>query len=456
MFITHGPLPPDSPLFVGREKELETLSGWIAQTKCVGAVYGARQTGKTSFLLRLRHIQQKKYGFYFVNLESIPDASAAETFSFIYGVIFEQCRFKQKLATHESPTTGLAFRHFLRDLAGDSPDVKSVILIDEIGAISPEGASKLAHVIRSIFTERHIQYEFAKLVFVLSGSTDLLALSTGLSSPLQNVTESIYLSDLSRNETRELVCAGYDDPDSKRLKQLADELYAWTHGHPYLTQYVCATIVDRHHQNTEGGTDRFVRKLLKLEDRNLPHLIRGLNQGDQNQIEILQRLMKGAQIAFSRNDLRLVELELVGAIRVEAGLCLIRNTIYEHVFGQHYGSKKSSDPRVPNHLTREQIDELSSIGARYKMGDSARDILFAFVNQGFYSGLDKCTNPRDQVRSDLLKMNAVSQLNDGSCPLQNWLTAAVSRLQSSSVADLRPFEHALNQVNSKIESGELK
>jgi len=42
MFVTHGPIPPESRLFVGRTVELAQMETWLAHVSCVGAVLGAR------------------------------------------------------------------------------------------------------------------------------------------------------------------------------------------------------------------------------------------------------------------------------------------------------------------------------------------------------------------------------------------------------------------------------
>ena len=51
MFVTQGPIDPGSSLFTGRGAELKRMETWLANANCVGAVLGARQTGKTSLLL---------------------------------------------------------------------------------------------------------------------------------------------------------------------------------------------------------------------------------------------------------------------------------------------------------------------------------------------------------------------------------------------------------------------
>ena len=68
---------------------------------------------------------------------------------------------------------------------------------------------------------------------------------------------------------------------------------------------------------------------------------------------------------------------------------------------------------------------MASIGARHRMGGSARGMLFAFVDQEFYTRLEVHRNPRDQVESDLIALNLAVQLKDDSVPLKIWLQATL-------------------------------
>ena len=42
MFVTQGPVDPESRMFAGRATELRQMEAWLPTTRCVGAVLGAR------------------------------------------------------------------------------------------------------------------------------------------------------------------------------------------------------------------------------------------------------------------------------------------------------------------------------------------------------------------------------------------------------------------------------
>lgn len=103
------------------------------------------------------------------------------------------------------------------------------------------------------------------------------------------------------------------------------------------------------------------------------------------------------------------------------------------------------------YLTSDEIESLVLIGASHHLGDTARDIVFAFVNQNFYTNLDKLSSPQDQVRSDLLAMNEVERLTeDDSVPIQVYLQTVANRLKNGDKGDHGAFKDALEKVQQKI------
>lgn len=102
---------------------------------------------------------------------------------------------------------------------------------------------------------------------------------------------------------------------------------------------------------------------------------------------------------------------------------------------------------MSDYLSREEITKLVQIAARHGMGQTAvRELLFAFINLDFYTNLPLHASPRDQVNSDLIRLNRTTFLRNYEVPLLLWLTEATQRLQSGDFRDLRVFEKALETV----------
>jgi len=334
MFITQGPVDPESPLFVGREAELKRMGSWLTQVRCVGSVLGARQTGKTSLLLKLRHRFQDKYSFAFINLESIVGANISECYNYIAEELLEQLADVTPQFECPLPDNNKGFLSFLQALSRESHTIRIVVLLDEIGALPEETAFRLAHSIRAVFTYRYNKREYGRYVFILSGAVDMLKLTTGKNSPLKNVTESVYLGDLSKEETRLLLARGMTRAGINPSPELYDYIYHWTNGHPYLTQLIGALLIESGQSATEETVHAIIKQLLQTEDRNLPHLRRALNRGCPELWRVVKSIVEGMVVPFSRSNAIVAELELIGAIRNEAGHCQIRNNLYQEAIKQ--------------------------------------------------------------------------------------------------------------------------
>ncbi len=324
MVFTHGPVDPTSPLFVGRTEELRMMESWLAHVKCVGLVLGARQTGKTSLLLKLRHTLRNKYAFAFVNLQAVAGADGDQCFRHIAEEVVEQ--LGEVAGGAGLPNGSRTFLPFLQRLSRESQAVRLVIMLDEIGALSQEVALKLASTIRAVFTDRFIKPEYGRYVFLLAGATDMLGLATSKNSPLRNVSESIYLSDLSPAETEQLLVEVFGDAPTKPI---TEHICKWTGGHPYWTQLLAGSLGGFRQAPPADAVRDIVEQLLQTEDKNLPHVFSLLENADKPLWDLVTSVLRGTVVSFSRSDAAVAELELMGLLKNLHGRCAIRNRIYQ-------------------------------------------------------------------------------------------------------------------------------
>jgi serine phosphatase RsbU (regulator of sigma subunit) len=329
MVVTDGPVDPKSRLFVGRSEELRILNSWLATTACVGAVMGARQTGKTSLLLKLRHALRRKYAFAFIDMQTVEGADIGECFAYLAAEITTQLNPDRPL-DGTLPGTSQEFLTFLRNLSADTRAVRHILILDELGALPPATAMKLASTIRALFTNRLVKTEYAKYVVLLAGATDMLELTTGRNSPLRNVTESIYLSDLSVTETQQLLTTILGRSRVQSSPSVIRQLHDWTGGHPYWTQLLAGALRRPSGVFTEDRLASIIEGLLPNEDKNLPHVFK-LLKDDQGLWGVIDLLLNGSALAFSRANPAVARLELIGLVKNSDGHCAIRNRIYREV-----------------------------------------------------------------------------------------------------------------------------
>jgi hypothetical protein len=333
-FYFKGPLPPDSELFVGRQKELKRVLKLCAgPLRSYVTLVGARQTGKTSFLYRLQRELPPPSRSVLINFQVVPDASPSGMFRFMATELYKQLDMPELAATAEEILSGSAFEAFLRAL----PDQvgRAVVLVDEVGALPQRTAVYLANVLRAVFSNRLLTgFEaLRRFVFLLAGGSELLDLTMSVVSPFSNISTRVYLPDLTLGEVRQLMAYGFGGMEINvgLVHELAEAVYRQTHGHPYLTQRMGAYIARYAEQQDATPELTWVsraRDQLREEDENIRHV--------RNVLQDPTLLGKAIQTMRVPTPFRLFhrlleKLHLLGIIRDEDGLAVPRNPVYGQV-----------------------------------------------------------------------------------------------------------------------------
>lgn len=332
VFWYRGALSSDSPMFVGREKELSRIARLCrGEVESYAIVLGARQSGKTSLLYRLGAHLGDQAQVVPVNLQGLPNADSAEVFRHIAQELAGE------LGGEDRPTDGVHSAPGLKQLLCDlSPKRTTVVTIDEIGAVQPQAANDLANALRSFHQDR-LRSRYSALrryVFILAGGVELYDLAASNVSTLYNISDHLYLGDLSRAESDELLGRGFGELGigPSEAQPLCDRIFHHARGHPYLTQRLGGFVEDMlEAQGRVPTLDELAGVALELagDDANVRSLVNGLRE--QRLWDQARQLARGATIPFSRIASVPCRLELLGLIRNEGGQCAVRNPIYEEV-----------------------------------------------------------------------------------------------------------------------------
>ncbi|MCK4315032.1 MAG: caspase family protein, partial [Anaerolineae bacterium] len=166
---------------------------------------------------------------------------------------------------------------------------------------------------------------------------------------------------------------------------LAERIYYWTDGQPYLTQLLCSYLGP---DATPADVGAGVERLRREDENHLPPMLERLNH-DERLCKYVERILAGEHIKFyPRENRRQAQLELLGVIKEDAeGFCTIRNRIYERVLagiaGLTVGPSTSAamlHPELNDALTRRTLAlfigadlprEVTGLPAR---SDLARDL----------------------------------------------------------------------------------
>lgn len=394
MFVVHGPVKHDSPVFIERHDAMATVSEWLTRAGVVGAILGARQTGKTSFAYWLSAHLRERYAFAFIDFQGFAGTTWDECASYIADRLVDLCADGE---APDMPRKGAELPRFLKRLAARVVAVRVVVIFEELGDLPERCRQRLANTIRSVFTERLQEPAYERYAFLIIGAYEVRDMAGTRNSPLWNVAEKLYLQDFELDEVSKLIQAA-TSARGECAQRLAEFVHEWTAGHPYWTQRLAQEVTERHLPGDPDFTDRagaeeIARALIHTEDTNLPHFFELLERERGLLQPILDRVSAGEH-QFSRSDKSVAILELLGAIANRDGRCVIRHRIYEMAIAQRWALVGIDRPAPTERATLVFIDMVgySKVAKylEYVVGTSAVGLLGESIKEQVRAGLERC------------------------------------------------------------------
>ncbi len=341
IFRTEGPLlEEDAHLYVERPEDREVASS--VRSGNYVALIGARQTGKTSLLLKLRRkLLRDGHLAIYCDLSPARDRKPEAWYSYFQSVLRGQ--LDQEAARISVPhiRDHIGFREALRQISGQLPPSRRVVvLLDEVSGLPVEVSDLFFSTVRTMFNEREPFPAFRRYVFVMAGAfiPDRLVQDRTI-SPF-NIAKRIYTTDADNKRLNGLI-RNLEKAGCSTSEEIVDRVYDWTGGHLYLTQRLCADLAK--HCGADISLDEVdaVAQAM-ISDRNVQHVCGELSETTELN-QILQWVLQGDRtLRFNRASAIIAELALIGVIKANPdGSCGIRNAIYRKALGDTYPDLKS-------------------------------------------------------------------------------------------------------------------
>jgi hypothetical protein len=364
-FVTGGPVPEDSPVYVEREADRKAAQKLNPQLMKYIALIEPHQQGKTSMIWRLVNNLSQGYCWVYVDLscwtEPMPPA---KWFAALEDWILKriQERYHNVFHLFDSLSSNLRWPDFLEALAKQASvaNVSLIIALDEATAVPEECAYRFFQPMRSIYNCRMTQPYYKHISFIIACAYDptLLIEDSPVSNAL-NVFQNIDIDDFTLDEVQRLVeCL--PNLVAEDEKAIAERLYYWCDGHPFLAQWFCATLFEGNHPPTSAGVDRAVQSFMQSSDQHLQNIVKKLDTYS-GLYQFLEDILGGEQIAFYPSaDPKIKALQLVGFVKADSrNFCKIRNRLYERLL-----QSKSEPPPERLDKPKSAIEDFDQIQAR--------------------------------------------------------------------------------------------
>jgi tetratricopeptide (TPR) repeat protein len=342
-FVAGGTLRPDAPSYVKRPADDELFHLASAGKFCY--VLTPRQMGKSSLMIRTAHrLQQDGVRTAIIDLTKIgTDVSVEQWYLGLITRLKVQLALSVDLDAWWAEWASLSvvqrFTDFLHDVVLTEIDGPVVIFIDEIDTtLNLAFSDDFFAAIRFTYNARANDPAYHRLTFVLLGVTTPADLIKDRSRTPFNIGHGIDLHEFSREDARVLQ-RGLQAACLEQEEPIFDRIFYWTSGHPYLTQKLCLTIVERGHGSwTDEQVDELVDNLFLSEEArketNLQFVRDSVNASPQRRrlLSLYRKVHEGKEIPEDERSLDQNRLKLFGLVRAEKGVLQVRNEIYRRAF----------------------------------------------------------------------------------------------------------------------------
>jgi hypothetical protein len=319
-----SPLPLDSPLYIERKADVQAWDK-IQRMEYVLFVE-PRQQGKTSLIHHLRVRCAQSYAFAYVDMVNLERTTEDSWYGSLGREILRE--LPQVVVTQAAtvPASSGTWFTFLRELAEAACELgqRLVIVLDEVGAVPDDRATDFFATIRSVFVHRGSIECFRYLTFIISGARDP-----------RDMIRDPRISDFNFERTR---IADFTLEQVKGLllplnigtglDKVANRIYYWTNGQPYLCQRICWFMAEAGGIPSAESVGAAVDDLFLEDGGHLQDIIDELCSAPGLSDSLCRILNRHTRFvpAINRDHFRLAHV--IGIVSPNHQPCQVRNNIY--------------------------------------------------------------------------------------------------------------------------------
>ena len=264
-YVVGGPVQPDRACYILRDSDASLYARLAERDYC--HVLAPNHTGKTSLMAHVaKRLRASGIRVATIDLADISNRDVADDvgrwyYSLAYRIVRE-LRIRSDMQTWWQERSGLTNMQRLREVFLEvvlaDTDEPVVIFVDRIeAALGQRPARDFFAAIRACYDARATEQEYQRLTFAMLGSAFVGQLRLGDRDSPFDISVNIELQDFDSSELRQLA-AGLGC-DQHTMRQIAERVWYWTHGQPYLSQKVFRALARR---SEEQLSDEVVDKVV--------------------------------------------------------------------------------------------------------------------------------------------------------------------------------------------------
>ncbi|MFZ1025270.1 MAG: AAA-like domain-containing protein [Limnoraphis robusta] len=252
-----GPIPPFSTVYIERPPLEKQAKEAIEQPGCLLRIKSPRKMGKTSLILQLKtHAIALGYRVVHLDFRQVDSSLLTDLNSFLRWLcksLSYQLKLECELDDYWDEDIGgkVSCTSYLYNSILERLETPLLLILSEIDRLfeSPQIYQDFLPLLRSWYEEAKQEETAQKLRLVLTHSTEIYVPLKINQSPF-NVGLVLQLPRFNLEQTKALVhCYGFSSTLSKTI---ADQLYQWVNGHPYLTQLALYHLLKQTESNSQA------------------------------------------------------------------------------------------------------------------------------------------------------------------------------------------------------------
>ncbi len=309
------------------------------------------QMGKTSLIAHaIKQLNANTHQAVHIDLSQFPLSQREEDwFYFIVRILDDQLDLTTDVITWWSKPSVFALPPYIRltklitDVILPEMTIPIVLFIDEVErTMTLPFRDHFFEWLTSMYESRATNSILYRISFVISGMANPSQLIPDGGPLLFQWSHSVVLSDFTAEET--LALARKLNFHQDDTEEIAEWVYKWTNGHPYLTQLLFQILEEQHRtvwleKEVDECVQSFITSPEGLHEPHFQYIRTALTEPDANGVNLLGtylNLLKGKTENLKTNQTSLEQLRLIGVLRENDDdtqtEILIRNSLYEEIF----------------------------------------------------------------------------------------------------------------------------